>query len=118
MTVKLGIFVSLFERIAVELGPCELERGEVVPMSPGGMPHSRYASNLADLLEHWARRSRRGRVFINEAGVLTERDLDPKGRRLCNFRPDDEPELLDQSATIRDPEILPGFRIRVREFFV
>lgn len=182
MAVKPHISASVFERIAANSEPCELERGEVVTLSPGGMPHSRFVSNFAYLLEHWARQSRRGRVCINETGLITERApdtvrgvdvayfsyqrlpksqmpagftdvpptvavevvgkgqgwkkmvekageylrmgvdqiwvVDPKKRRVCIFRPDDEPEILDQSMTIRDVALLPGFQCRVREFFV
>lgn len=65
-----------FERLAAGLGPCELEQGEVVRLSPGGMPHSRCTATIAFLLEKWARAGKRGRVFTNEAGLITERDPD------------------------------------------
>lgn len=44
--------------------------------------------------------------------------VDPKRRRLCVLRPDDEPMVLSDRQIITDPATLPGFRCRVREFFV
>ncbi|MDX2197356.1 MAG: Uma2 family endonuclease [Phycisphaerae bacterium] len=60
-----------FERIAANLGPCELVRGEIVTMSPGGMGHSSVSMMVAGLLWEWARRQRCGRVLTNEFGVIT-----------------------------------------------
>lgn len=67
---------SEFERIAARLGPCELVRGEVLELSPGGLSHGGISANLAILLGNWARRTRRGRVFVNETGLITEREPD------------------------------------------
>ena len=64
--------ISTFERIADELGSCELVRGEVTPLSPAGFFHNRPAMNIAFLLEAWARRTKRGRVLTNETGVVTD----------------------------------------------
>ncbi|MCK6483427.1 MAG: Uma2 family endonuclease [Phycisphaerae bacterium] len=55
---------------------CELERGEVIRLSPGGLDHGRPAMNIAFLIEAWARQARRGRVYTNETGVVTQRDPD------------------------------------------
>jgi Uma2 family endonuclease len=65
-----------FERLAPHLGPCELERGEVIPLSPGSLGHSGISANVAILLGMWARRTAHGRVYTNEAGVVTESDPD------------------------------------------
>lgn len=65
-----------FEKIAARLGSCELVRGEVVELSPGGYEHSRISANVAFLLEQWARQSKNGRVLTGEAGVVVETDPD------------------------------------------
>ena len=65
-----------FARLAPDLGPSELERGEVVTFSPRGMFHSSVSFRIAQLLGNWADAASRGRVFINELGVITERDPD------------------------------------------
>lgn len=170
-----------FGRVADRLGPCELVRGEVIFLSPGGMSHSGVSANAAFLLGLWARRSRCGRVFANEAGLITERTpdtvrgadvayfsyqrlpkgeepagfspippelvvdilgkrqgrpqmlekaaeylnmgvdrvwiIDPKTRGLHVLRSDVEPQVLGQRALLRDPDVLPGFKVRVKDFF-
>ncbi len=171
-----------FEAISGALGPCELERGEVVPLSPGGPEHSEITANVTILLGIWARRTRRGRIWTAEAGIVTATDpdtvrgvdvvyysyrrlprgrklppgfsrippelaveiigkgqgwrkmvekageylrmgvdrvwiVDPSTRRVHVLRPDAEPTILDMDDTISDPQILPGFRSKVRAFF-
>jgi Uma2 family endonuclease len=65
-----------FERIATVLGPCELVRGEVQRMTPGGIGHSSVTLRVAFALESWNQRTRRGRVLTNEAGVVVAHDPD------------------------------------------
>ncbi len=76
MIARADISAKRFERLAPELGPCELVRGEVVPLSPGGFGHSRVSIRAAHLLEAWASKHRRGRVLGNEAGLITEKRPD------------------------------------------
>lgn len=64
--------VATFERLADRFGPCELVRGEVILLSPGGYPHSRVVLQVGFLLEQWARKSRRGRVVAAEMGLVTD----------------------------------------------
>lgn len=71
MVARTPMSVAQFERIAESLGSCELVRGEVVRVSPGGLPHSTVSANVAYLLSQWARKSRKGRVLANEAGIVT-----------------------------------------------
>jgi len=181
MLTKTLITAKDFETICHQFEPCELVRGEVLKLSPGGMPHSRISSTITYLLAHWARGRRCGRVYTNEAGLITESDPDtvrgadvayfsyqrlpkaaePQGfsrtppelvvevlgkgqgwrefvekageyprmgvdrvwivdgdsHRVHVFRPDAEPVILDESATLTDDAILPGFSCRVSEFF-
>jgi Uma2 family endonuclease len=65
-----------FARIAPVLGPCELIRGEIVPMSPRGFRHSRVTLNACVLLERYAAQHAAGRVVTGEAGVIVGRDPD------------------------------------------
>lgn len=65
-----------FEELAVQLGPCELVRGEVVHLSPAGFNHSRPVSKLVGLLERWSSDTHLGRTLSGEAGLITERDPD------------------------------------------
>ncbi len=76
MIARADISAKRFERLAPELGPCELVRGEVVPLSPGGFEHGQISGSVAGLLSAWARRTRSGRVLTNEAGLITERRPD------------------------------------------
>ena len=61
-------FASASER----LGPCELVRGEVLKLSPGGHEHSRITGTVSILLGTWA--MGRGRVLTGEAGIRVESD--------------------------------------------
>lgn len=72
MVAPTPMSAKFFEKIAHELGPCELVRGEVVRLSPGGNWHSVTSVNATLLLGNWARKSRRGRVLSNEPGVITQ----------------------------------------------
>jgi Uma2 family endonuclease len=65
-----------FARVAPVLGPCELVKGEIVPMSPGGITHSRVTGNAFALLDAYCRPRRLGRVLTGEAGVVVARRPD------------------------------------------
>ncbi|MBI4581515.1 MAG: Uma2 family endonuclease [Planctomycetes bacterium] len=65
-----------FETLAGRLGPCELVRGEVITLSPGGLAHNRVVSNAFGLLRDWARQSGHGRAFTNETGLIVDRRPD------------------------------------------
>ena len=65
-----------FEAVAHQLGPCELVRGEVITLSPGGFAHSRHTAVLAFLLGRWESQTRLGRVLTCEMGVVVEQDPD------------------------------------------
>jgi Uma2 family endonuclease len=65
-----------FARVAPILGPCELVRGEIVPMSPGGVRHSLVTGNAFRLLDAHCRPRGIGRVLTGEAGVIVARGPD------------------------------------------
>lgn len=65
-----------FARVAGLLGPCELIRGEVVPISPGGLEHSQVTGRAFFLIETYNRRHRLGRVLTGEAGLVVARRPD------------------------------------------
>lgn len=73
---KSRLTAKAFAKLAPDLGPSELERGEVITLSPGGMFHSSVSFRIAQLLGNWADDSNSGRVFVNELGIITERDPD------------------------------------------
>lgn len=77
-TLQTGRLLSCeeFEARYADAPCCELERGEVITLSPGGLEHSRPSMNVAYLIESWARRTRSGRVYSNEAGLITQREPD------------------------------------------
>ena len=181
MVSKTAISAKVFERLAAGLGPSELERGEVIELSPGGLFHSGISYRVAKRIGDWAERHKTGRVFINETGVLTGRKpdtvrgvdvayfsyerlpeadepegftdippnlaveivgkgqgwnkmlekageylrmgvdlvwiIDPKKRRICVLRSEQEPQMLDESAVLADPHVLPKFRCRISDLF-
>ncbi len=65
-----------FESICDQFGPCELVRGEVMRLSPGGYLHSRVSVKIAFVLEKWASETNLGRVIGNEAGIVVESEPD------------------------------------------
>lgn len=76
MIAKSRTTATEFEAQCPRLGPCELVRGEVLPLSPGGYSHSYVTINVAGLLWEWARRTGSGRVLGGEAGLIVETDPD------------------------------------------
>lgn len=65
-----------FARVAPVLGPCELVKGEIVAMSPGGVRRSQITARVAFLLERHNVEHRLGRVLTGEAGVIVARRPD------------------------------------------
>lgn len=65
-----------FERVAAVLGPCELVKGEIVPMSPGGVRHSRVTVNAVAVLDAHCQATGFGRALTGEAGVIVARRPD------------------------------------------
>ncbi len=65
-----------FALVAPVLGPCELVKGEIVPMSPGGISHSRITVRACFLIESYNRAHGLGRVLSGEAGVVVARRPD------------------------------------------
>lgn len=76
MITKSRMTAKEFETACADLGPCELVRGEVIPLSPGGYEHSHITVNIAGLLWQWARQSKLGRVLSGEPGLVVENDPD------------------------------------------
>lgn len=65
-----------FARVAEMLGPCELVKGEIVAMSPGGARHSRVTGNAFRLVDAHCRAKGFGRALTGEAGVIVARRPD------------------------------------------
>jgi Uma2 family endonuclease len=68
--------VEDFARVAPVLGPCELIKGEIVQMSPGGMRHSKVTGRAFLLLAGHAEARGLGHVLTGEAGVIVARHPD------------------------------------------
>src|SRR5437016_1384373 len=65
-----------FEARYADVPLLELVRGKIVRLMPGKGSHSVTSSNAVRILGNWAKRTRRGRIWSNEAGVVTERHPD------------------------------------------
>ncbi|MDX2197375.1 MAG: Uma2 family endonuclease [Phycisphaerae bacterium] len=65
-----------FLELSDSLGPCELIRGEVLPLSPAAEEHGLVSSNIGRLLGIWAKRIKSGRVVVGETGIWTQRNPD------------------------------------------
>ncbi|NOS99517.1 MAG: Uma2 family endonuclease [Phycisphaerales bacterium] len=100
MSTRTMMTLEEFESVCERLGPCELVRGEVIELSPGGLEHSRITVNVAVVLSNWATETGLGRVLSGEAGIRVEADPPtvrgadaaylsyqrwPKGRELIGF---------------------------------
>ena len=57
-----------------DFGPCELVRGELIMMSPGGNFHGQVCDNLYPLLSVFVRKNRLGRTYSCETGFILEPD--------------------------------------------
>ena len=62
--------------MAEVLGPCELVNGEIIPMSPGGLRHSKVTARACFLLEVHNQAHRLGHVLAGEAGFIVRREPD------------------------------------------
>lgn len=76
MIAKSHTTATEFESLCGRMGPCELVRGEVIPLSPGGIRHSHITFNVAFLLGVWSRKTKLGMVVTGEAGLIVETDPD------------------------------------------
>lgn len=65
-----------FALVAQVMGSCELVKGEIIPMSPGGMRHSLVTANAFRVLDAHCRPLKIGRVLTGEAGVIVARRPD------------------------------------------
>jgi Uma2 family endonuclease len=78
MTMKTSTLIRAeeFALVAHVLGPCELVKGEIVPMSPGGVRHSKVTGRAYFLLETHNRSRQLGHVLTGEAGIIVARGPD------------------------------------------
>ncbi|KAF0246803.1 MAG: hypothetical protein FD180_333 [Planctomycetota bacterium] len=116
MKTSTPVTADQFERLAASIGSCELVKGELVAMSPGGVEHSRIVTNFVLHLGTWASKSKGGRVLSGEAGVIVGRDPDtvrgadvlyisykrlPKGQKWSGFLTQ-RPELIVEVLGLKD----------------
>lgn len=59
-----------------DIGPAELVRGEIVPMSPIGHPHAYIEFNLARIVGNFVFDNQLGRLMGGEVGIYTQRQPD------------------------------------------
>lgn len=76
MATQLLMTADEFEMIAHTLGVCELVRGEVVNLSPGGFVHSNITAKLVLELGKWNERGQHGYVLTCEMGIMVQRAPD------------------------------------------
>ena len=59
-----------------DFGPCELVRGELIMMTPGGYSHGSIQINLVSCLSPFVKRHRLGKITPSDVGFI----LEPDGR--------------------------------------
>lgn len=59
-----------------DIGPCELVRGRIVPMSPTGDAHGGYEANICYELYTFVKAHKLGKVRVGEVGIYVARDPD------------------------------------------
>ncbi|NKQ36537.1 MAG: Uma2 family endonuclease [Chloroflexi bacterium] len=59
-----------------DIGPCELVRGEIRPMSPVNVEHAWLENEIGRLLGNFVSKRRLGWVMVGEVGLFTEEDPD------------------------------------------
>ena len=57
-------------------GPCELVRGELIMMTPGGYSHGSIQMNLSTCMNSFVKRNRLGKITPSDVGFI----LEPDGR--------------------------------------
>ena len=63
-----------FEKLAPDLEPCELIDGEIVPVSPAGIPHSKVSGRIYKILSNFVEDNDLGLVLTNETGIHVRRE--------------------------------------------
>ncbi len=93
-----------FARVAPVLGPCELVKGEIVPMSPGGIRHSKITGRAFLLLATHAAGRRLGHVLTGEAGVIVARRPDTvRGADVAFISYERLPKSAAEDGFLRQP---------------
>jgi Uma2 family endonuclease len=93
-----------FALVAPVLGPCELVKGEIIPMSPGGVRHSRIVVRACALLDAHCRPLRLGRVLSGEAGVIVARRPDTvRGADVAFVSYDRLPKEASEDGFLQQP---------------
>lgn len=84
---------------------CELICGEVIEMSPPGFRHGIVCLNVAMILKRWVATNHiRGRVAVNDTGVITQRDpATVRGADCIFIREDRIPADYDQRGFLTVP---------------
>jgi Uma2 family endonuclease len=59
-----------------DIGPCELVRGRIVPMSPTGDAHGGYEANICYEIHTFVKAHKLGKVRVGEVGIYTARNPD------------------------------------------
>ena len=59
-----------------DIGPCELLKGRIVPMSPTGDEHGAIEINIGAELLTFVRSHKLGKVRVGEVGIYTHRNPD------------------------------------------
>jgi Uma2 family endonuclease len=59
-----------------DIGPCELVRGEIIPMSPVNVEHAWLENEIGRLLGNFVEKRKLGWVMVGEVGLFTETDPD------------------------------------------
>ena len=70
-----GITGEMLYRM-VDLGPCELVKGRIIPMNPATWTHGRLVARLTRALSNYAGAKQTGEALSGEVGVYTGRDPD------------------------------------------
>lgn len=75
-TQKTLITAEQLIALSPQEGRFELVQGELVPMTPTGVPHAIAAGNIAYLLSAHTRPRDLGRVLVAEVGFVLDHNLD------------------------------------------
>ena len=72
-TEKITTAEQLFQ-LPKDFGPCELVRGELIMMTPGGVSHGSIQINLTSCLSPFVKRHRLGKIMPSDVGFILESD--------------------------------------------
>lgn len=124
---RLGRVLGNEAGVITRRGPDTVRGAEAVYISYSRVPRGQRPTGFIDvapeLIVEVMGKGQTWAVMVTKAGEYLRLGadrvwiVDPARRRVCVFRADQEPQMYQESDSLTDPDVLPGFSCRVAELF-